>query len=129
MLFWPVADTLLAIYRRSRRNTDAMAPDKLHVHQMVKRALEICVPDRRIVKFSNPLSTLVLAPFILAPPAFGVMFWDRAEMAFVANLTFAVLFCTSYTIAPGLIRRFRRDTQARKCEDSRNPDQFSLEVS
>ena len=29
-VFWPLADTLLAIYRRSRRNVATMAPDRLH---------------------------------------------------------------------------------------------------
>jgi len=107
VLFWPVADTLLAIYRRSRRKADAMAPDRLHVHQMVMRALEICILGRRNRRIANPLSTLVLAPFIIAPPIFGVMFWDQTAMAFVAVVVFGGLFFTSYAIAPMVIRRFR----------------------
>lgn len=109
VVFWPVADTSLAIYRRSKRRRDAMAPDKLHVHQMVKRAVEICVRAPGIRQYANPLSTLILAPFVLAPPAVGVIFWNQPVIAFAANLMFAALFFASYSIAPQFIRLFRRD--------------------
>ncbi|PZX38327.1 UDP-N-acetylmuramyl pentapeptide phosphotransferase/UDP-N-acetylglucosamine-1-phosphate transferase [Roseinatronobacter thiooxidans] len=107
VLFWPVADTLLAIYRRSRRKTAAMAPDRLHVHQMVMRALEICILGRRNRRIANPLTTLVLAPFVIAPPLVGIIFWDQTTIAFTAVIAFGILFFTSYAIAPLLIRRFR----------------------
>lgn len=108
VLFWPVADTLLAIYRRSRRKVDAMAPDRLHVHQMVMRALEICILGRRNRRLANPLTTLVLAPFVMAPPLVGVIFWDQTVVAFTAVIAFGILFFTAYAAAPLIIRRFRR---------------------
>ena len=107
VLFWPVADTLLAIYRRSRRKTAAMAPDRLHVHQMVMRALEICILGRRNRRIANPLTTLLLAPFVIAPPLVGIIFWDQTTIAFVAVIAFGFSFFTSYAIAPLLIRRYR----------------------
>jgi len=107
-MFWPVADTLLAIFRRVRRKTAAMGPDRLHVHQMVMRALEICFLGRKRRRLANPLSTLFLAPFVIAPPIAGVMLWDQTNMAFMAVMVFAALFFSSYAIAPHLIRRFRR---------------------
>jgi len=113
VLFWPVFDTLLAIYRRLKRKADAMAPDRLHVHQMVMRALEICILGRRNRRIANRLSTLVLAPFIIAPPVFGVIFWDQTVLAFSAVLVFGGLFFTSYALAPMVIRRFRRDAKPR----------------
>jgi UDP-N-acetylmuramyl pentapeptide phosphotransferase/UDP-N-acetylglucosamine-1-phosphate transferase len=106
-LFWPVADTLLAIYRRSRKNADLSAPDRLHVHQMVLRALEICILGRKRRQIANPLTSLVLAPFVMAPPIVGVLLWDQNQNAFLAVLAFGVLFFASYAAAPGLIRRFR----------------------
>ncbi len=109
VLFWPVADTLLAIYRRSRRKADAMAPDRLHVHQMVMRALEICILGRRNRRIANPLTTLVLAPFVMAPPLVGVIFWDQTIIAFTAVIAFGILFFASYAAAPLIIRRFRRN--------------------
>jgi UDP-N-acetylmuramyl pentapeptide phosphotransferase/UDP-N-acetylglucosamine-1-phosphate transferase len=107
-LFWPVADTVLAIFRRARRKTAAMKPDRLHVHQVVMRALEICFLGRKGRRLANPLSTLILAPFVIAPPIAGVIFWDQTNMAFMAVMVFVALFFSSYSIAPHLIRRFRR---------------------
>lgn len=108
VLFWPVADTMLAIYRRSRRNADVSAPDRLHVHQMVMRALEICILGRNRRQIANPLTTLVLLPFVIAPPIAGVLLWNQNQNAFLAVVVFGVLFFASYAAAPGLIRRFRR---------------------
>ena len=119
VLFWPVADTLLAIYRRSRRKADAMAPDRLHVHQMVMRALEICILGRRNRRIANPLTTLVLAPFVMAPPLVGIIFWNQTVIAFTAVIAFGILFFASYAAAPLIIRRFRRDV-APKVRESLN---------
>ena len=99
---------LLAIYRRSRRNKDVSAPDRLHVHQMVMRALEICILGRNRRHIVNPLTTLVLLPFVIAPPIAGVLLWNQNQNAFLAVVAFGVLFFASYAAAPGLIRRFRR---------------------
>jgi len=107
-LFWPVADTLLAIYRRFRRNKGVSAPDRLHVHQMVMRVMEICILGRNRRQIANPLTTLVLLPFIIAPPIAGVLLWNQNQNAFLAVVIFGVLFFASYAAAPRLIRRFRR---------------------
>jgi UDP-N-acetylmuramyl pentapeptide phosphotransferase/UDP-N-acetylglucosamine-1-phosphate transferase len=107
VLFWPVADTLLAIYRRSRRKLDAMMPDRLHFHQMVMRAMEICVLGRNNRHLANPLTTLVLAPFVISPPVAGVMFWDQSILSFLSVIGFSILFFGLYAVMPFLIQRFR----------------------
>ncbi len=107
-MYWPVADTLLAIYRRSRKKRDVSAPDRLHVHQMVMRALEICILGRNRRQIANPLTTLVLSPFVVAPPVAGFLLWNQNQNAFLAVAVFGVLFFASYAAAPGLIRRLRR---------------------
>lgn len=107
-MFWPVADTLLAIYRRSRLKAAPMAPDRLHVHQMTMRALEICVLGRYRRHNANPLCTLVLAPFVIAPPIAGVHFWNQTIMAFTAVVVFSALFFGTYAASLMLIPRFRR---------------------
>lgn len=106
-LFWPVADTMLAIFRRSRGKADVSAPDRLHMHQMVMRALEICVLGRNRRQIANPLTTLVLVPFVTAPPVVGILLWDQNLHAFLAVVVFSVLFFASYAAVPALIRRFR----------------------
>jgi UDP-N-acetylmuramyl pentapeptide phosphotransferase/UDP-N-acetylglucosamine-1-phosphate transferase len=107
-LFWPLADTLLAIVRRGRSKQNAMAPDRLHVHQLVMRALEICFLGRGRRQIANPLTTVVLAPLVIAPQVFAVIFWNNNMAAFLTVVTFLVLFFASYISAPPVIRALRR---------------------
>ena len=106
--FWPAADTTLAIYRRFRRNANVSTPDRLHVHQIMMRGLEICILGQKRRQLSNPLTTLVLAPFVIAPPIAGVLLWNQNRNAFLAVLAFGLLLFVGYAAAPSLIRRFRR---------------------
>ena len=106
-MFWPVADMLLAIYRRIRGKVVMSAPDRLHAHQMVMRALEICVLGREKRHIANPLTTLVLAPFVVAPPIAGVMFWNQTAVSFVALVCFGGLFFGAYLAIPGMLGRCR----------------------
>lgn len=99
VVFWPVADTVLAIWRRSRSRRPAMAPDRLHFHQLVMRALEIHFLGRGRRHIANPLTTLILSPMVAAPPMVGVLFWDQPVMAFLSVLFFAALFGVTYNLA------------------------------
>ena len=96
-VFWPVSDTMLAIYRRWRLGAGAMAPDRLHVHQLVMRMLEIRFLGKGRRHISNPLATLVLAPFVMAPPLTAVLFWDKPVWAMLAVAGFTLLFWGSYS--------------------------------
>lgn len=107
-LFWPLADTLLAMYRRSRSNRNAMLPDRLHVHQLVMRGIEIRYLGRKRRQLSNSLTTLVLAPFILAPQIVGVLLWDNNAAAFIAVLIFLALFFGSYRLVIAQLTSKRR---------------------
>jgi UDP-GlcNAc:undecaprenyl-phosphate GlcNAc-1-phosphate transferase len=107
-MFWPIADTVLAIYRRLNRAAPMMHPDHLHMHQIVMRSLEICVLGRRRRHFSNPLSTAVIAPFMMAPPIAGIIFWENAYLSLAAVLVFSGLFFGSYLLVPSGLRRYRR---------------------
>jgi UDP-GlcNAc:undecaprenyl-phosphate/decaprenyl-phosphate GlcNAc-1-phosphate transferase len=104
-LFWPVADTLLAIWRRMHRKAPTMAPDRLHVHQLVMRTLEIHVLGRGRRQIANPLTTVILAPFVIAPPTVGVLLWDNNQGAFLAVVIFAGLFFGSYTVSFNMLSR------------------------
>ena len=110
-VFWPLADTLLAIYRRRSSSSRAMAPDRLHVHQLVMRSLEIYVLGRHRRHVSNPLTTLVLAPFVIAPPFTGVLLWDENKHAFFAVLVFLMLFFASYFGAIAFLKRLPRESR------------------
>lgn len=110
-LFWPLADTVFAIYRRSRSKKDAMAPDRLHFHQLVMRGLEICILGRKRRRIANPLTTLVLAPFVIAPQVCGVLLWDHNRAAFFTVLAFLAVFIASYLVAVPAIRACRQRPQ------------------
>ena len=75
---------------------------------MVMRALAICFfgPAKRHI--TNPLTTIVLAPFVLAPQLAAAIFWNNNVAAFLAVLCFGGLFFGAYIAAPILINRFRR---------------------
>lgn len=106
-LFWPIADTLLAIYRRVRRRADVSKPDRLHVHQMVMRGIEIMLVGRGYRSIANPLTSVILIPFVMAPPLVGVLLWNKNLSAFLAVVGFGVVFSLSYVAAPTLIRKYR----------------------
>ena len=90
---------MLAIYRRWRLGAGAMAPDRLHVHQLVMRMLEIRFLGKGRRHISNPLTTLVLAPFVMAPPIAAVLLWDDPFGAILAVTGFTLLFWGSYFAA------------------------------
>lgn len=107
-MFWPVADTLLAMFRRARRKAPAMKPDRLHVHQLVMRTLEIYLLGRDQRPLANSLTTLALAPFVIAPAVAGVLFWNDPTSAFLALVLFTIAFALSYALALPILSRFRR---------------------
>lgn len=119
-LFWPVADTCLAITRRMRKQTATTAPDRLHFHHLVMRALEIVLLGRNRRPISNSLSTIILAPFILTPALAGIAFWDSNRLAFIAVLGFSVLFGGLYVLAFPILRKIKRAERHLARQDMRS---------
>lgn len=114
LFFWPITDTVFAIYRRKRAGRPAGNPDRMHYHQLVMRALELHFLSRKLRRVSNPLATAVLLPFIAAPIVAGVLFHDKPTVAFGAILLFAVFFVSSYFLLLRSARRHRRLLQQAK---------------
>ncbi len=96
IFFWPIADTMLAIFRRRIAGRPADQPDRLHFHQLVMRALEISVLGRNARHISNPMTTVILAPMFTAPAIAGVLFWNKPAMAALLLVFFAALFVATY---------------------------------
>jgi len=96
VFFWPVTDTMFAIYRRSRAGRKVDQPDRLHYHQFVMRALEILWLGRRRRHIANPLATLLMMPLIAMPVVTGVLLWNKPLEAFSAAMVYGVLFIGSY---------------------------------
>ena len=108
LFFWPVADTFLAMYRRRVSSRPASAPDRLHVHQLVMRGIEIRFTGRGGRHISNPLTTLVLLPLIALPVALGVVFWDNPLGAGVSIAVLGVGFVVAYNNGLRYARKCRR---------------------
>lgn len=96
IFFWPVADTLLAIYRRAHLGRPISHPDRLHFHQLVMRAVEIKFFGRKKRRLTNPLATMITLPLALAPMVAGIALATHAKAAAFACLGFAVLFAATY---------------------------------
>ena len=110
VFFWPVADTVLAIWRRKVLSTPHDRPDRLHFHQLVMRFLEKRIFGRGRRHIANPVATLVLLPFILAPQLAGVYFATNQTGAIGALCGFSLLFFMTYILG----MRFARVMQGRK---------------
>ena len=67
IFFWPIADTLLAIWRRWKQKKRAAQPNRLHFHQLVMRFFEIRFFGRNLRHIVDPLSKLILVPLISVP--------------------------------------------------------------
>jgi UDP-N-acetylmuramyl pentapeptide phosphotransferase/UDP-N-acetylglucosamine-1-phosphate transferase len=96
IMFWPLADLSLAIYRRYRCNLPVSHPDRLHFHQIVMRGLEICVLGRGRRSVANPMATLVLLPLIATPVVVGVLMHDLPRLSFVALVVCLAAFFGIY---------------------------------
>lgn len=105
VFFWPIADTIFAVYRRRRAGLRADMPDRLHSHHLVMRSLEIFFFKRSRRHVANPLATLIILPMAAAPIVAGVMFWDQPLFAVIALCTFAALFVSSFIVS---VRRAQR---------------------
>ena len=96
IFFWPVADTMLAITRRFAKGRPIAHPDRLHFHQLTMRAIEIIFLGRRQRRISNPLSTVIMLPFIVTPMWAGVMLATDRVYAAITVLLCTFLFITTY---------------------------------
>lgn len=98
VFFWPIADTLFAIYRRTRVGRRFDQPDRLHYHQFVMRALEIVWLGRQRRHVANPMATLLMMPLIAMPIITGVQFWNQPLQSLIGVVIFSFLFVGSYML-------------------------------
>ncbi len=114
MFFWPVADTFLAIARRLRAGRPVGAPDRLHYHQFVMRALMLLSGGRLGKGVANSLTAMIMLPLVATPIATGIYLWDRPVEALLAWIVFGVLFTLSYLTGVRVFRgnRWRRVARA-----------------
>ncbi|SHF37224.1 UDP-N-acetylmuramyl pentapeptide phosphotransferase/UDP-N-acetylglucosamine-1-phosphate transferase [Ruegeria intermedia] len=128
LFFWPLADTLFAIYRRRRKGVSFDTADRLHFHQLVLRGLEIFFLGRDKRTTANPLATSVLLPFIAAPVAAGVTFWNEPVLSFVALCLFGGAFVGTYQLGLRAARARVRRPRSRLLQNA-SPTQQSSDTT
>lgn len=96
VFFWPVADTLLAIWRRLLNSKAISSPDRLHFHQLVMRGIEMSFTGRSRRSLVNPLTTIVIVPMAITPIGIGVLFWNKPVITSSAILIFGMIFMVTY---------------------------------
>lgn len=108
ILFWPLAETGYTIIRRLLGGKSILRPDRMHLHQRIRRGLEITILGKRR-EVSNPLTTALMTPMIALPVLAGVFLRYHATMAWIALAVFFVLFAaTNWAIAHFVPHRRRR---------------------
>jgi len=111
IFFWPVADTLLAIWRRRRLGLRADQPDRLHFHQFALRYIEIRFLGRGKRAIANPIATVLLLPFVIAPQIAGIALIYNDVGAKITVAIFAFLFVAVYVFG---IRRTKQMHRRRR---------------
>ena len=118
VFFWPIAETVLSIFRRLRSDKELSHPDHLHFHQLVMRSIEIQYLGRRRRNLSNPLATLFVLAFASAPMVAGVLFLENDAAAKIAVIIFSLLFVSGYYGLLIFTKRHRRRLKALQVSQS-----------
>ena len=108
VLFWPFADTLHSIARRLVDKAPVFAPDRMHLHQKMRRCIEIAFLGGAHRNRSNPLATVALAPLVILPVLVGVGLAADPRAAWVALVLFGTLFGLTHVGIKHLAIRRRR---------------------
>lgn len=97
IFFWPIADTLLAIWRRRFLGIEITRPDRLHFHQFVMRGLEISILGRGYRAIANPLATVAIVPMACFPMFLGVVYYDSVNITILLSIfTFGAFLITYF---------------------------------
>ena len=105
IFFWPVSDTLLAIWRRRMLGKPNHLPDRLHFHQLTMRFLEIKSFGRSKRKITNPIATTILLPLIISPQIIGVIYARDKIMAPIGLTVVTIIFIAAYLAGISLAKK------------------------
>ena len=96
IIFWPVSEALLSIYRRLQKGIDTKQADFLHYHHVVMKLIEKNSGYKIGRETSNPLATIILVPISSLPTFIGAVYFDDPEICLAAFLIFFFLFIGTY---------------------------------
>lgn len=108
ILFWPIADTMHTVLRRLAESRSMFTPDRMHLHQKIRRGIEIVFLGAGRKDISNPLTTLLMAPFIAAPVLAGVLLAEQPLAAWIVLGGCFAAFSGAHVLVTQLARLRRR---------------------
>ncbi len=94
VFFWPIADLCFAILRRIYSRKSLIKPDRLHLHQLVRRGLELMFYAQKKRHITNPVATLIILPLAGLPMIAGLITLHN-NLAAIAYLMVAIIGYTS----------------------------------
>ena len=97
-LFWPLHETVLTIARRVVTRKRVFSPDQEHTHHLVLRLVRRHMIGRITAGWENPMSTVVLLPFILAPNIFSLWSWNDPSFGLASVLSFLFVYTLGYVL-------------------------------
>jgi UDP-GlcNAc:undecaprenyl-phosphate/decaprenyl-phosphate GlcNAc-1-phosphate transferase len=111
LFFWPIMDTIAAIFRRYLKRSSINQADNMHFHQLVMRVVVIYSGDRVSQKSANPLSTVIILPFCILIAFLGVIFLESVFLSILTIIFATFLFFVSYyllvfTVRSKVFRKF-----------------------
>jgi UDP-GlcNAc:undecaprenyl-phosphate/decaprenyl-phosphate GlcNAc-1-phosphate transferase len=108
-LFWPLHETLLTMGRRVLSGQRVFAPDRQHTHHLVLRLIQRMAGSRLSLEAVNPLATIVLIPFIAAPPLVSFFVQNNPTYGFFCVLCFLLLYTVAYILLSACSAPFEHD--------------------
>ena len=103
-VFWPFADTSAAVLRRFSRQVPISAPDKLHFHHILLRAIRANLHQHLRKDMVNPLTAIVIVFLASFPAWLGVELARDNAMAFGALAGCGLAY---YGLWLAMVRYFR----------------------
>lgn len=107
VLFWPLADVSHTVARRFAARAAIMQPDRMHLHQKIRRMLDLVCFGYQGRQRSNPLTTLIMSPFIAMPVVLGVLLWNNTQAAWAAFGLCLLCFAAAHHVTARLACRYR----------------------
>ena len=112
VLFYPFADTFHTVLRRALEKKKITAPDRMHLHQKIRRGLEVVWLGRDTRHVSNPATTLLMMPITAGPVVAGVLLWDMPTAAWLALVGFSAVFVGLHFFITAIAKRYRKPAGA-----------------
>lgn len=112
VFLWPLTETAWSIQRRRMSGRPPMQADRMHMHHLIMRGLEISLFGRGRRALVNPIASAVLLPIAAVPMLAGALLWQDALGGYIAVITFMVGYVMLYLMLLKLAQVLRRPARA-----------------